>query len=295
MKIVCIGGGHGLAQVLSAVRPLCTDLTAIVATTDNGGSSGKIRESQKCLALGDIRRCCLQLTGQQSIIHSIFEHRFDGGDLDGHSLGNLTLLGLTQLTESPTEAVAWFNAMLGNSETILPMSDFATDLAAILPNGDTVIGECEIDDLETLPKSISLTNQVDAAPGCVDAIMAADLIIIGPGSVISSVMPSFLIEGIAKAIQDTFACRIFIENTTSEESVMKHAQSPDIDWLQEQLGFKICDLSISPNAINEILEHCEQYTGSQKHLHDIDDLSDVFSKLLKLPIKQEALGGVTIN
>lgn len=77
MKIVCIGGGHGLSHMLSAIRPHCAELTAIVATTDNGGSTGKLRQSQDVVALGDIRRCCLQLADSDSLIHQVFHHRFD--------------------------------------------------------------------------------------------------------------------------------------------------------------------------------------------------------------------------
>lgn len=139
MKIVCIGGGHGLAQVLSAIKPLCSNLTAIVATTDNGGSTGRIRADQNCIALGDIRRCCVQLAGESTQAQAMYEHRFIHGDMAGHSLGNLTLLGLTQLTQSPTEAIAAFNRLLGNKETVLPMSDLPTDLVAELNNGEKSI------------------------------------------------------------------------------------------------------------------------------------------------------------
>jgi uncharacterized cofD-like protein len=295
MKIVCIGGGHGLAQVLSALKPLCNDLTAIVATTDNGGSTGRIRESQKCLALGDIRRCCLQLTGQQSFIHTIFEHRFNGGDIDGHNLGNLTLLGLTQQTNSPTEAVALFNAMLGNAETILPMSDFSTDLVAELETGETIYGECEIDALNVLPNKVYLSHDVPAAPGSVEAILNADLIVIGPGSIITSIMPSLLIPDIARAIKNTSACKVFIENTMQENSVMKLAKCKGIDWLQTMLGHKICDLSISPNAISEILSNYDKHTDKAQPLHNIADLSDVFAELLKIPLELSASATMAVN
>lgn len=296
MKIVCLGGGHGLAQVLSAIRPLCSDLTAIVATTDNGGSTGRLRESQECVALGDIRRCCLQLTDKQSLIHSIFEHRFDGGELDGHSLGNLTLLGLMQLTDSPTEAVAWFNAMLGNAETILPMSDSATDLVASYKNGEQVIGECEIDALTELPDNIGLSKAVPAAKGAVDAIMKADLILMGPGSIISSVMPPLLVKEISTAIKETAACRIFIENIAQENSVASSLQGETIiDWMQEKLGYQFCDLSISPQAIEEIVVHCDELNQGQSTQHNIEQLSHVFSQLLKLPLSTKVNSTCTIN
>ncbi|GAA59843.1 UPF0052 protein PM0626 [Pseudoalteromonas sp. BSi20652] len=285
MKIVCIGGGHGLAQVLSAIKPMCSSLTAIVATTDNGGSTGKIRESQECIALGDIRRCCLQLAGEKSALNSIYEHRFVEGQLDGHSLGNLTLLGLIELTGSPTKAVAYFNAMLGNTETVLPMTEEPTDLMAELSTNEEIFGECAIDALSTLPTKVFLSKTVSAAPGCVKAILEADLIIIGPGSIITSVMPAFLVEDISSAIQKTSACRIFIENSKTENSVMKHTHTAGVDWLQEQLGLKIYDLSIPPSAIEEILHDSKNIMKSRTHLHDIDELKNVFSGLLKMPIQ----------
>ena len=296
MKIVCLGGGHGLAQVLSAIRPLCSDLTAIVATTDNGGSTGRIRKSQKCVALGDIRRCCLQLTDKQSLIHSIFEHRFDGGELDGHNLGNLTLLGLMQLTESPTEAVAWFNAMLGNAETILPMSDIATDLVASYRDGTAVIGECEIDALNALPDKISLSTSVPAAKGAVDAIINADLVLMGPGIIISSVMPPLLVDEIGEAIKNTSACRIFIENIARENSVVRSLENETtIDWMREKLGYQFCDLSISPEAIEEIVLHCDELERTNSTQHNIEQLSHVFSQLLKLPLSNTVNSNFTIN
>lgn len=281
MKIVCIGGGHGLAQVLSAIKPLCNNLTAIVATTDNGGSTGRIREAQNCIALGDIRRCCVQLAGEGSIAHSVYEHRFTSGDIEGHSLGNLTLLGLTQVMASPTQAIACFNKLLGNCETVLPMSDIPTDLVAELDNGEKVFGECAIDALNLLPEKVYLSKKVPASPGAVEAILNADLVIIGPGSIITSIMPAFLIDDIALAIQKTSACRVFIENTAQENSVMQYTHSAGIDWLQKKLGAKIYDLSISPPAIMEILQHGNKCNKTGKHLHNIDELNNVFSELLK--------------
>ena len=285
MKIVCIGGGHGLAQVLSAIKPMSSNITAIVATTDNGGSTGKIRASQETIALGDIRRCCLQLAGKKSTFKAIYEHRFTQGQLADHCLGNLTLLGLIELTGSATKAIAHFNIMLGNTETVLPMTEVPTDLVAELNNNEKVMGECEIDSLTSLPKSVSLSKNVPAGPGCVNAILEADLIIIGPGSIITSILPAFLVNDIAAAIQKTSACRIFIENSKEEKSVMKNTQTAGVDWLAEQLGFKLYDLSIPPSAIEEILKGSKNIIKNRAHLHDIDELNNVFSGLLKMPIQ----------
>lgn len=288
MKIVCIGGGHGLSHMLSAIRPHCAELTAIVATTDNGGSTGKLRNSQGGVALGDIRRCCLQLADDDSLVHKVFHHRFEGGELDGHSLGNLTLLGLSQQTDSATQAIAWFNAMLGNSETILPMSDEPTDLLAVLPNGEKIIGECQIDSLTQLPDYVTLSQNVNAAPGAVEAIHNADLILIGPGSLITSVMPAMLVEDIAQAINMTSACRVFIENIAKETSVIKSLDLKPVDWLESMLGYSFCDLSISHDALSEIVSHFDDVIRTPNQQHDIEQLSTVFGEILKMPLILEA-------
>lgn len=283
MKIVCIGGGHGLAQVLSAIKPMCKELTAIVATTDNGGSTGRIREAYGCIALGDIRRCCIQLAKNNTDNAAIYDHRFEGGDLDGHSLGNLTLLAFLQSGKCASEAIHSFNKMLGNNETVLPMSDFPTDIIAELHNGEHVFGECAIDALGELPKKIFLSHDVPASSKAVEAILSADFIIMGPGSIISSVMPSFLVKELGDAIHKTSACRLFIENSADENSVMKTLKCAGIDWLQEQLGQKIYDLSISPQAMQEILYNGEKVENQNSHLHDISELKMIFSELLKNP------------
>ena len=289
MNIVCIGGGHGLAQVLSAIKPVCNQLTAIVATTDNGGSTGKIRQLHNCIALGDIRRCSVQLADDSVVTRKIYEHRFTTGDLKGHCLGNLVLLNMLQASHSATAAIAKFNKLLGNSETVLPMTESSTDLVAILSNGEEVFGECAIDALNSLPDKIYLSNKVAASPGCVDAILNADLVIIGPGSIISSVMPALLIDDILRAVEKTSACRVFIENTAEENSVMKHIQSTGIDWLQEQLGSKIYDLSISPSAISEILASNSHFKNHSNHLHDISELNHIFCTFLKSSINESPL------
>lgn len=289
MNIVCIGGGHGLAQVLSAIKPVCHKLTAIVATTDNGGSTGKIRQLHDCIALGDIRRCCVQLADKLEITKEIYEYRFTSGEFKGHCLGNLVLLNMLQESHSATAAIAKFNKLLDNSETVLPMTESPADLVAVLSNGDEVFGECAIDALNSLPDKVYLSNKVSASPGCVEAILNADLVIIGPGSIISSVMPALLIDDILQAVEKTSACRIFIENTAEENSVMKHTQSAGIDWLQEQLGSKIYDLSISPSAISEILASDSHFKNHSNHLHDISELNHIFCTFLKSSIEESPL------
>ena len=158
MKIVCIGGGHGLSQVLTALRPLNNDISAIIATTDNGGSTGKLRQAKNCIAYGDIRRCILALANSNNLLTLIAQQRFENaGELSSHSLGNLILLALSQVTQKPSEAIYWLCQLLDVQQTILPMSDQVTDLSATLIDGSKIVGECEIDALTELPQALGLT------------------------------------------------------------------------------------------------------------------------------------------
>lgn len=280
MNIVCLGGGHGLSRVLKALKPVTTNLTAIVTTTDNGGSTGRIRHATNCVALGDIRRCCLELTVEGSIVRSIFEHRLHGGEFEGHSLGNLALLGLLQVTKNPTEAVNQFNQMLGNKEKIYPMSDQVTDLKATMKDGSIVLGEVDIDALTEYPEKIELTRKVSAPSGVVSAILDADIIVIGPGSLISSVLPPLLVDDIAQAIKVTSACKVFIENIQQEQSVMKNLSNYEaMDWIESMIGFQFWDLSLSPQALQEL--ELDAHDNGASQYHSIASLSQLFTELGK--------------
>jgi uncharacterized cofD-like protein len=278
MNIVCLGGGHGLSRVLKALKPISSKLTAIVTTTDNGGSTGRLRHASNCVALGDIRRCCLELTVEGSIVRSIFEHRLHGGELEGHSLGNLALLGLLQVTQNPTEAVNQFNQMLGNKEKIYPMSDQVTDLKATMADGSIVLGEVDIDALTDYPEKIELTRKVSAPSGVVSAILDADIIVIGPGSLISSILPPLLVDDIAQAIKVTSACKVFIENIQRENSVARQFSNHQaMDWLEKVVGFQFWDLSLSPEALLELDLHT--HDEGETNYHSIDSLSKLFADL----------------
>ncbi|CCQ12014.1 hypothetical protein PALB_29150 [Pseudoalteromonas luteoviolacea B = ATCC 29581] len=280
MKIVCIGGGHGLSRVLKALQPLNTHLTAIVATTDNGGSTGVIRDINNCVALGDIRRCCLELIDENALVRNIFDHRLSGGELEGHSLGNLVLLGLLQVTNSATEAVKQFNQLLGNQVTIFPMSDQVTDLKATLNTGREIYGETAIDALNHFPKHVELTTKVSAPKGVVQSILEADFVVIGPGSIISSVLPALLVDDIAQALEVTSATKVFIENIQKEKSVAGSLSNDDLlAWLEEVIGFKFWDLSLTPEALLE-LDLSSQEDMEASPYHEVSSLNALFKDLL---------------
>ena len=166
--------------------------------------------------------------------------------------------------------------MLGNSETILPMSDEPTDLLAVMSSGIKVFGECDIDSQEELPDYLTLSQDVNAAPGVVQAIESADMLIIGPGSLITSVMPAMLVEDIAKAVQQTSACQIYLILPKKPVQLNRSICNRLIGL--KACGYRFCDMSISLDALSEIVSHFDDVVKSPNQQHDIEQLSNVLAK-----------------
>jgi len=161
-KIVAIGGGHGLGRILSSLSDYGSQVTGIVATTDNGGSTGRIRACQGGIAWGDTRNCINQLITEPSVGSMIFEYRFRGnGELNGHNLGNLMLTALDNLSVRPLDAINLIRDMLKVSTHIIPMSEYPADLAAMTPSGEIICGETSVDELIEVPQRIKRMVQPD--------------------------------------------------------------------------------------------------------------------------------------
>lgn len=241
--IVAIGGGHGLGRVLAALNFLGPKLTGIVATTDNGGSTGRLRQSQDCIAWGDLRYCLSQLVDQPSVGSLLFDYRYGGSsELAGHNLGNLMLLALDQLCVRPLEAVNLIRQMLNIDCQLIPMSEQPTHLVAIAGAGDKVYGEVEVDDMNQPPVALALEPQVESTNEAVSALKCSDLIILGPGSFLTSVMPPLLLQDIATAINQTNAPIIYIDNLTQEPtSAANFSLDKRLQWFQQVLNGKPID------------------------------------------------------
>ncbi|QXO16580.1 MULTISPECIES: YvcK family protein [Vibrio] len=217
-KVVAIGGGHGLGRMLAALKIFGSNATGIVTTTDNGGSTGRIRDCQGGIAWGDTRNCINQLITEPSISSMMFEYRFKGsGELDGHNLGNLMLTALDNLSVRPLEAINLIRTMLKVDVNIVPMSEHPSDLKALSVDGLWVTGETSVDEMEQDLKRLDLTPAVPATREGVSAIEQADAIILGPGSFLTSIMPPLLLPEIGQAIENnTSAKLIFVENLSPE-------------------------------------------------------------------------------
>jgi uncharacterized cofD-like protein len=218
-RVVTLGGGHGLGRVMSALSSLGSRLTGIVTTTDNGGSTGRIRQSEGGIAWGDTRNCLNQLITEPSIAAAMFEYRFAGqGELAGHNLGNLMLKALDNLSVRPLEAINLIRNMLKVEALLIPMSEQAVDLQAVTAAGATINGEMAVDRLTTLPAQLRLTPAVPATREALHAIAAADLILMGPGSFLTSLMPLLLLSDLSQALRRTQAPLIYIDNLGRELS-----------------------------------------------------------------------------
>ncbi|MTD40618.1 uridine diphosphate-N-acetylglucosamine-binding protein YvcK [Erwinia sp. CPCC 100877] len=218
-RVVALGGGHGLGRVMSALSSLGSRLTGIVTTTDNGGSTGRIRRSEGGIAWGDTRNCLNQLITEPSVASAMFEYRFGGnGELSGHNLGNLMLKALDHLSVRPLEAINLIRNLLKVDAFLIPMSEQPLDLAATDREGNLVYGEVDIDRLSAPPADLMLSPKGHATREALQSIADADLIIMGPGSFYTSLMPILLLEEMAQALRRTPAPVVFIDNLGAEHS-----------------------------------------------------------------------------
>ncbi|BBV05333.1 uridine diphosphate-N-acetylglucosamine-binding protein YvcK [Providencia rettgeri] len=245
--VVALGGGHGLGRVMSSLSSLGSRLTGIVTTTDNGGSTGRIRRSEGGIAWGDMRNCLNQLITEPSIASAMFEYRFSGnGELSGHNLGNLMLKSLDHLSVRPLEAINLIRNMLKVDAQLIPMSESPVDLMAVDEMGNEVYGEVNVDALHEIPQELRLYPTVKATKEALQAIHQADLIIIGPGSFFTSLMPLLLLDEIAAALRECKAPMIYIGNLAKEiSSPAANLSLPDkLKMMEQYIGCQKIDALI---------------------------------------------------
>ncbi len=217
-SVVCIGGGTGMSTILRGLKTLTTNLIAVVAVMDDGGSSGRIREELDMLPPGDIRNCLVALAEDEERIARLFQHRFTKSvPLQGHSLGNLLLAGLTQATGSFDRAIEEMSHILNVRGQVLPATLADTRLVARMADGTQVIGETAIASDPRCIREVFLdAGSVSAYAPVLDAIRRADLIILGPGSLYTSLIPNLLVKDIATAIETSSAEKIVIANLMTQ-------------------------------------------------------------------------------
>jgi len=228
LNLVAIGGGTGLSTLLSGLKQLVgasddggvwiETLSAIVAVSDDGGSSGRLRDELQILAPGDIRNCMVALSEDSTLLARLFRHRFSGtGELGGHSFGNLFLAALTEVTGDFVEAVRLSSEVLASKGRIYPATINDVRLVAELADGTEVLGETEITASRASISRVRLQPEhCLPLPEALAAIRAADIITVGPGSLYTSLLPPLLVARVAESIGSSSAVKIFICNLMTQ-------------------------------------------------------------------------------
>lgn len=266
-RIVVLGGGHGLATLLRGLKNHSANLTAIVSVADDGGSSGRLRQSLGILPPGDIRNCLAALSDDEAMLTQLFQYRFtDASGLGGHSFGNLFISALAEITGSFEEAVAESGRVLGVRGRVLPATLHNVRLVADveLPNQSgsvRVEGESSIPEMPGRVRRVWLEpNSPFAFPPAVRAILAADLIVIGPGSLYTSILPNLLVPDLHEAVRASRALKAFVVNIatqpgeTSQYSVLDHVRV-----LEDHVGENLADVIVYNNCYDSSLPNVSDW------------------------------------
>ncbi|HEX3842638.1 MAG TPA: gluconeogenesis factor YvcK family protein [Acidimicrobiales bacterium] len=210
-RVVALGGGHGLAATLRSVRTFTDRITAVVSVADDGGSSGRLRDLLHILPPGDLRKCLVALAEPGSLLASAFAHRFNEGELSGHSLGNLILARLMDAAGDPIRGLDEAARLLGVRGRVLPATTELVVLKAEVEGG-SVSGQVAVMGTDRI-RQVSLVPDDAVAPEPVlEAIHSADLIVLGPGSLFTSVLAAIAVPGIAEAIRDSRGRTVYVCN-----------------------------------------------------------------------------------
>lgn len=244
-KIVVIGGGTGLSVLLRGLKLVTSNITAIVTVADDGGGSGKLREDLGMLPPGDIRNCILALAEMEPTMEKLLQYRFEEGTLKGQSFGNLLIASMNGISSNFEDAIKKISEVLAVTGSVLPVTLEDLTLYAKLKNGKIVKGESQIplkslEENSPIEKVFIKPQQPQALREAIEAIENADVVVLGPGSLYTSIIPNLLIEDIRKALLETAALKVYIPNMMTQPG--------------ETDGYTVSD------HIDALLDHCHQLT-----------------------------------
>ncbi len=253
-SIVAIGGGNGLSAILRGLKLYTQNLTAIVTVADDGGGSGMLREDLGMPPPGDIRNCMEALANTEPLMQQLLAYRFPEGRLAGQAFGNLLLAALDGISDSFDQAVARMSEVLAITGRILPVTNSNVQLEATFENGTSVCGEskifafkkeqdCRIHHVRLLPE------WPPALPAALEAIRQAEVILLGPGSLYTSVIPNLLVDGVADAIRESKALKIYVCNIMTQDGETEGMTAADhVAALLEHGGAGLIDMCLCNNA-----------------------------------------------
>lgn len=246
-RIVVIGGETGLSVLLKGLKKYTSRLTAAVTVTDDGGSSGRLRAELGVLPPGDIRNCLVALAETETLMDKVFQHRFvQGSGLEGHNLGNLLLVAMTEITGDFVSAIKEVSKVLKVRGKVIPATLQQVSLGAIMKDGTTVIGETSIRDYAAgINHLFLIPQQCRPVPATLNAIMEADAIVVGPGSLYTSIIPNLLVEGVTEAILKSPAATFYVSNIMTEQGETDDFSAADhLRVIKEQVGSQLFDYAI---------------------------------------------------
>lgn len=216
--VTVIGGGHGLSVLLRGIKEATSNVTAVVTVADDGGSSGRLRSDLGMIPPGDMRNCLVALADTEPLMEKLFQYRFEGkSELAGHSFGNLFIAAMNEVTGDMETALKESSKVLAVKGRVLPASNEHLRLDALMTDGTIVEGESHIPEAKKHIRRVSLYPR-HAAPvqSALDAILSADIVLLGPGSLYTSIMPNLLVDGVADTLRQSRAIKVYICNVMTQ-------------------------------------------------------------------------------
>ncbi len=278
LKAAVIGGGTGIYAVLTGLRWHTSNISAIVSMSDNGGSSGRLRDEFGYLPPGDVRRCLLALSSDRDslLLRRLFEYRFDRGlGLSGHSFGNLWLTALTDILGASDKAINEAGRLLRIAGQVLPVTLADTTLCARLSDGHVIRGETDIDvrkaHHDIAIQDVYLDPPAPANPAALKAIAEADLIVLGPGDLYTSIIPNLLVRDVADAIRASQGRCVYVCNVMTKHGETDHFAASDfIREINRYLGEGVLDCAILNYHESLPRDLYEEYKADKAEIVAID-------------------------
>lgn len=250
-KFAVIGGGTGLSSLLRGLKAEAKDITAIVTVSDDGGSSGALRREFGVLPPGDIRNCLVALSEEETLMSKLFQYRFPaGGSLSGHSFGNLFITAISSVTGGFDTGIEQSSKVLAIRGRVLPVTLRSVHLEARLSNGKTVRGESSITKANSRIEQLYISpSSPPAGPKVLEAILDADAVVIGPGSLFTSIISNFLVKGISAALKKTKAPKIYVCNImTQPGETSGYTLRGHLDTFKEYYKGDLFDYAVANNG-----------------------------------------------
>lgn len=272
-KVVAIGGGTGLSTMLKGLKLHTHNITAVVTVADDGGSSGILRTDFGMLAPGDVRNCVSALADVDPVMGELLNFRFKDGSLKGHSLGNLFLAALNETSNSFDEAVKKFSRLTGVVGTVYPVTNEAVTLSSLLEDGTIIEGESNIGVHRDGPKKGIVEIMVNPqkpkpVDGVIRAIEKAQIIVLGPGSLYTSIIPNLLVDGVVDAIKKSNAVKIYVCNIMSQAGETENYSVNDhLEAIERHSYRGIADVVIVNNAL---IPESLKIKYASEHAHEVE-------------------------